>query len=123
MSDTRPIDIIRRCSSLDRRELVIPEWDNMKLYFGKLTAGDWDGVEARKPKSDMDRHLYLLIKMAKLEDGTPAFQMGDKEYLKTEAPLSVLQRVINFMYEGTYQSVEQAQEAIEGNPPSDSGSN
>jgi len=107
---------------MDRRELVISEWEDMKLYFGKITASTWDGVEARNPKTDMDRHLLLLIKMAKQEDGTPAFAMGDREYLKTEAALPVLQKVINFMYEGVYESVEQAEEAIEGNPPSDSGS-
>ncbi len=57
---------------MDRRELVVPEWDDMKLYFGKVTASDWDGVESRKPKTDMDRHLLLLILMARLDDGTPA---------------------------------------------------
>lgn len=108
---------------MDRREIIVPEWDDMKLYFGKMTISDWDGVEARKPKTDMDRHLYLLIKMARLEDGNPVFQMGDREYLKTEAALPVLQKVINFMYEGVYETVEQAEEAIEENPPSDSGSN
>jgi hypothetical protein len=123
MSETRPIDVIRRCSSLDRREIVIPEWEDMKLYFGKMTAAAWDGVEARKPKTDMDRHLLLLIKMAMGEDGKPAFNMGDREYLKTEAALPVLQKVINFMYEGVYESVEQAEEAIEGNPCSGSDSN
>jgi hypothetical protein len=119
---SKPIDVIRRCSSLDRRELVIPEWDDMKLYFGKLTAQDWEGVESRNPKTDMDRHLMLLILMARDEKGEPAFEMGDRVLLKKEAPLNVLQRVINFMYEGTYESIEQAEEAIEGNLTSDSGS-
>ena len=121
--DIRPIDIIRRCSSLNRREIVIPEWDNLKLYFGKVTMADWDGVESRKPTSDMERHLMLLVKMARLEDGTPAFGMGDREYLRSEASLAVVQRVIAFMYEGSYESVEEAEAAIESDPPSDSDSN
>ena len=116
----RPIDVIRRCSSAMKREIVVPEWEGMTLYFGKMTAADWDAVEMRNPKTDMDRHLLLLIKMARLEDGTPAFQMGDRTYLRDEAELTVLQRVIAFMYEGQYASVEQAEEAIEGNPVSDS---
>lgn len=116
----RPIDVIRRCSSLNNREIVVPEWDGMKLYFGKMTGANWDSVDARSPKTDMDRHLLFLIMMAKQEDGTPAFQTGDKQYLVNEAELSVLQRVIAFMYEGSYKDVAQAEDAIEGNQPSGS---
>lgn len=113
---TRPIDVIRRCSSLNRRSITIPEWEDMTLYFGKITVADWDGVEARNPKSDMERNLLLLISMARLEDGTPAFQGGDKMYLEREADFAVLQRVLNFMYEGAYEGLEQAEAAITENP-------
>lgn len=118
----RAIDVIRRSSSLSRRELVVPEWEDMKLYFNKITAADWDAVESRKPRTDMHRNLLMLVRMARNEAGEPIFGSGDIEYLKNEAALDVLQRVMLFMFEGLYENIEQAVEEIEGNPSSDSGS-
>jgi hypothetical protein len=118
----RAIDVIRRASSLGRRELVVPEWEDMKLYFNKITGADWEAIEAMKPKTDMRRNLLMLTRMAKTETGEPAFTSGDIEYLKTEAALDVLQRVMLFMFEGLYDSIETAVEEIEGNECSDSGS-
>jgi len=120
-SGTRPIDVIRRCSSSVKRSITIPEWEDLTLYFGKITIADWEGVEAREPKSDMERNIYLLISMAKLENGTPAFATGDKMFLTNEADFTVLQRVINFMFQSVYESVQEAERAVEENPTLGSG--
>lgn len=117
--EPRTIDIIRRCSALDRRKMTIPEWDNLDLYFGKITVADWDTVEARNPETNMDRNILLIITKAKLEDGSPAFSMADRHQIRAEADLTVLQSVINFMYASAYNSLEEAEEAVKTDPFSD----
>jgi hypothetical protein len=53
------------------------------------------------------------------------FTFGDIHFLKTEADFVVLQRVVNFMFESAYASVDASVDAkkkeIKTNPPSASG--
>jgi hypothetical protein len=94
----RLIDIVRRQRQATRRELRIPEWENQRLFFSRLTVNDMETVGARDSKSTLDRNLHLVIVKAELEDGTPAFQTGDLPLLKREADFTVVQRIIDFMF-------------------------
>jgi hypothetical protein len=114
----RAIDIIRRASRAERRMLEVPEWEGLKLYFGRLTTGDVQGTAERNPKDMIERNIYLVIAKAQLEDGTPAFNVGDKHHLTHEADFMVTQRVINFMFETASISLAAATEAIKEDPTS-----
>ena len=123
--ETRPraIDIIRAKSALERRKIEVPEW-GLTFYFGKMTVADMEAVDERR-KDDgsitmQQRNMILLVAKAQNEDGSPMFGMGDIMFLKSEADFVVLQRVVNFMFESAYQSIEASVDAkkkeIETNP-------
>jgi hypothetical protein len=61
----------------------------------------------------------MLIHKARDKEGKALFAFGDKVVLQKEADLTVLQRVIAFMWEGV-PTLELATEQVEGNPTSDS---
>lgn len=94
----RLVDRIREKNSDGRKSIIVPEWDGVELFFSRMTIGDMRSVKDRSPKDDYDRNLMLLIHKARYADGSPAFTMGDKHYLETEADLPVVQRVIGFMF-------------------------
>jgi hypothetical protein len=122
---TRAIDVIRAKSALERRKIVVPEW-GLTFYFGKMTVADMEAVDARRKEGEemthQHRNMVLLVAKAQDEDGTPMFGMGDIMFLKSEADFVVLQRVVNFMFESAYQSIEAEvdgkKKEIESNPPS-----
>jgi hypothetical protein len=117
----RPIDRVRQHFAGEDRTLTIPEW-KLTLHFGKVTLADIRGVRDRAPKDLNEQNVFLLISKARLDDGQPAFQMGDKHFLMTEADAMVMHRVINFMLEAAYTGVDEAKRAIEADPTSASGS-
>jgi hypothetical protein len=119
-SRIRPIDIIRRASASTRRSITVPEWENLTLWFRKVTPADWDAVDVDNEKTAWERSLRLLIRKAELEDGSPAFATGDLYFLQHEAELVVVQRVVNFMFESSFQSVAAAKGALLADPTSSS---
>lgn len=120
----RAIDVIRAKSALERRKIEVPEW-GLTFYFGKMTVSDMEAVDARRKEgeemSHQHRNMVLLVAKSQNEDGTPMFGMGDIMFLKSEADFVVLQRVVNFMFESAYQSIEAEvdgkKKEIEKNPP------
>lgn len=93
----RAIDRIRQARVNGLRAIDVPEW-GMKLWFGGLVMADVLAAEDRKPATELDRTLVLIVSKACNEDGSPAFTFGDLEYLKREADYRVLMRVAGFMY-------------------------
>lgn len=123
----KAIDRVREAAVSALRSITIPEWGDLTLHFGKLTIADQEAVEARTPKTAYERQLIMLIHKAKMEDGTPAFQMGDMHYLRNEADFVVVQRIVAFMYQTAFerkgtQDPAQAAEGIKNDPPSASDS-
>lgn len=114
----RAIDKIRASYNAAQRQLVVPEFDGLELFFSRLTTADMQAVLAREPKDSYEQDLVLLIHKAKDAEGKPAFQMGDLHYLKTEADYVVLRRIIGFMYEAAMLTEKEAKEQIETDPPS-----
>lgn len=106
----RVIDRIRQRRQRGMRWIAVPEWD-AKLGFGCLTAADLRAVKDRAPKDDMEKSLLLLIHKATEEDGSPSFQFGDLEWLLREADLTVLNRVLDFMYGATV-GLEEAKKEV-----------
>lgn len=123
----KAIDIIRQASQTARRSIEIPEWRDpdghpLVLWFGRLTAADLQAIEERQPRDHHERNVLLLIHKAQDEGGQPIFEFGDRLALLREADFVVLQRIIAFMFERTYPTVEAAAEALRANPPFDSAS-
>jgi hypothetical protein len=114
---TKAIDIIRRATSNERRSIEVPEWENLKLYFTRLSTLDIQSTSERNPKDVIERNIYLLIAKAQLEDGTPAFELGDRHFLLT-ADFMIVQRLIGFMFETASVALEDAKAAIKGDPTS-----
>src|SRR4051812_43192759 len=115
---TRLIDVVRRSSRNERRLITVPEWENANLYFGKLTTADVQGVADRNPKNTHERNMYLLVAKAELEDGAPAFDIGDLHFLKTEADFMITERLIDFMFQVAVPTVADAKEEIKKDPTS-----
>jgi hypothetical protein len=118
---TAPIDAVRRAYTQKRRKLVVPEWGNLEMYFGPLTVDDMESVNSRvkDESSAYERNVLLMIHKARDKEGSSLFNFGDKKVLEREADLLVMQRVINFIYEGVLDS-DEAEEEVKGNPTSDS---
>ena len=122
----RAIDKVRASYNVAKRQLLVPEWDNLELWFGRLTITDMQAILAREPKDTYEQDCMLLIHKAMDAEGKPAFQMGDLHYLKTEADYLVVRRVTAFMYESTaatpkeaeQQAAKEAEKQIEGDPSS-----
>ncbi len=112
-----PIDKVRSSFNAGRREMVVPEWDDLHIYFTPITVAEWESVEARKPRGEQDRQLLLLVAKARDEKGKPLFAYGDMNTLRTEAAFNVIQRVITFMWEGI-PTEKEAEKELEANPTS-----
>ena len=114
----KAIDKVRAAYNASKRQFVIPEFDNLELWFGRLTTADMQAVLAREPKDTYEQDLLLLIHKAQDAEGKPAFQMGDLHYLKTEADYVVLRRVIAFMYDATALAEKEVEQQIAEDPSS-----
>lgn len=117
----RPIDQIRQAFSSKMQMIAIPEWPDedgkpMEFYFGPMTAADMDVLSAVFDKDSkvpqIDRDLTLLVHKARDINGLPMFLDVDKPYLKSQALLYVLRRLLNFMWVGPAITVEEAQDEI-----------
>lgn len=123
----RAIDVIRRRSASMRRCIVVPEWEDMPIWFGKLTVADMEATGERvgaaaagKPMTTLERNIVLVVVKAENEDTTPVFALGDLHFLKTEAEFAVVQRLIDFMFSSALPTVAEEADRIEANPPSTS---
>ena len=85
-------------------------------WMDPVTIGDMKWAEARKPKTEYDHNLYLIIRKAKDANGTPLFQVGDKQSLETEVSMAGLIRVVQAMSRGIPGTVEEAKETIVSDP-------
>lgn len=113
----KAIDKVRNAYQAKRRKITIGEWDNLDVYFGPITIGDMETIETRlkNPDSNYERNLLLIIHKAQDVDGKPLFGFGDKQNLEREADLTILQRLIVFMWEGV-PGLEAAKKIVEENP-------
>lgn len=125
----RTIDKVLKARSENRRSILVPEWDET-LYFSPLTTNDMISVADRMQdegreasKNELERRVVLLIQKAELEDGSNAFEWGDRITLMESAEWDVLQRVVAFMYRSamTVRSEEEAKKKSERTEDSDSG--
>jgi hypothetical protein len=118
----KAIDRVRNAYQAKKRSIVIPEWDNLELWFGPITVDDMESIEARVKNQDSnyERNLLLIIHKATDADGKNLFNFGDRTYLEKQADLTVLQRIIVFLWEGV-PGMDEAKELVRENPPSDSG--
>lgn len=101
----RAIDAVIQAAARRRRAVEVPEW-GLTLWFSPVTTADRIAVSERMgDRKDVDSEAYrlesqilLLITKAELEDGSPAFSFGDKEYLLRKADYLVIQRLIAELY-------------------------
>lgn len=114
----KAIDKIRAAYNTARRRILVPEFEELELFFGRLTTSDMQAVLGREPKDSYEQDLILLIHKAQDAEGKPAFQMGDLHYLKTEADYVVLRRIIAFMYDTTALSEKEVTKQVEQDPSS-----
>lgn len=112
---TRAIDMIRRNYMGERKSIVIPEWEDLELWFGPVTPSAMEKVDARKPENNMDRSFLLLVTMAQDEDGKPLFEFGDVKYMKDTTEFTVLQRVFDFML-SSFLEKEDAEKKVNEDP-------
>lgn len=122
----RPIDRIRRAYNRSLHRIEVPEWADeatgqpFAVYFGVLTQADFDVLKTAAEEmggtgsgGGLDaRSLRLLIHKALGEDGKPLFTMGDYEYLRTEVPIGVLQRLVTFMWKNGTLTPTEAKDAV-----------
>ena len=94
---TRMIDTIRQHYSGERRCITIPEWGDAELWFPPITSAVLEEVEERKPKSNSERQILMLVATATDTGGKPLFQYGDVTHIRSECELAVLQRIFDFM--------------------------
>ena len=98
-------------NSIAMRSIYVKEWD-AELFFQPLTVADMDWVETRKPKTQYDTNILLLIRKAKDEHGDKLFQAGDRSMVENMARIEVLAPIIEFMA-GDIIKADTAEEAIE----------
>lgn len=117
----KAIDAVRSAYQAKRRSLVVPEWGDLEIYFGPLSIDDMESIERRVKDKDSryERSVLLLIHKARDKEGKPLFEFGDKKVLEAEADVTVLNRIVAFMWEGV-PDMDAARRELEGNPLSDS---
>jgi hypothetical protein len=123
----RPIDRIRRAFARTPERIEIPEWADevtgkpMVVLFGPMTVADLAVIKSAAEEvgeASEARSLRLLIHKALGEDGKPLFTMGDYEYLRTEIPWAVLQRLITFMWSCGALTPKEAKDTVKNSPSS-----
>jgi hypothetical protein len=89
---------IQHFSAKERREIHIPEWD-VTLYSRNLTLekkGQW----LKRSDGDTTEYmLYAVIYGLENEDGSNAFDVGNKKELATGVDPEVVTRLATFVLE------------------------
>jgi hypothetical protein len=70
------------------------------IYFSPLTLAQREDVDQKAKHLDGDSvgwSILLLISKARDIDGSPVFEMGDFDTLKSEVPSKVIQEMVAFM--------------------------
>ena len=117
----KAIDRVRNAYQAKRRSIVVPEWENMELFFGPLTVDDMVSIESRVSSNgtgegeQYERSILMLIHKARTKEGTAVFHFGDKKVLMSEADLIVINRVIAFM-SSDVPSLDEARKQVEADP-------
>lgn len=107
-ASTRAIDCVIRAAHAQRRAAEVKEW-GITLYFPPLTTqaiisaeermtSKYDKEHERTEAYRHERNIILLIQQAEMEDGAPAFSMGDRMTLMQKASFLTLQRLITEMF-------------------------
>ena len=117
----KAIDRVRNAYQAKRRSIVVPEWEDMELFFGPLTVEDMVSIESRLSTNgtgegeQYERSILMLIHKAKTKEGRAVFNFGDKKVLMSEADLVVINRVVAFM-SSDVPSLAEAKEQVETDP-------
>lgn len=114
----KPIDRVRNAYQAKRRKIVIPEWDDMELYFGPVTGADIESVRTRlKDDSSLyEQNVLLIIHMAVDKEGKALFGFGDKQIMMREAEAQIINRLATFIWGRTPATDEEADKEIEESP-------
>lgn len=93
------------------------------LYFRPLTKAVRKKIAAliapkegdKVSESDQfaDFNTYALIHLAETEDGSPAFSLGDFDFLTREANSTFLAQIENFMFNAGVRSIEEEKKTSE----------
>ena len=114
---TKAINLaVESFNAIAMRSIKIPEWGDLEVCFRPLTVGDMKWVELRKPKTEYDSNLLLLIRKARNADGDKLFEPGDLQKLEDEVDMSVLARLIEFMGAGVARTLEEGKATLEADP-------
>ena len=98
--------------SEELQSIVVPEWDNAKIYFKSVVTLKEQGkmIELANAGKQVEALVESLITKARNEDGTKMFNMVDKVTLMNEVDPAVLIRVVgeinNASQEPTLDDVE-----------------
>jgi len=114
----KAIDRVRNAYQARRRKLVVPEWDNLELYFGPVVGEDMESIRHRLKDSDSlyEQAVLLVIHMAKDKEGKALFGMGDKRVLMQEAEVKVINRIAAFIWGSTPMTDAEADKELEDSP-------
>ena len=89
---------IQHFSAKERREIYIPEWD-VTLYSRNLTLEN-KGLWLKRADGDSTEYmLYAVIDGLENEDGSNAFDVGNKKELQTGVDPDVVTRLATFVLE------------------------
>lgn len=119
----RAIDKIVALTPTERRKVYVPEIDET-IYFRPMTKAEMDAAipddDVQRPQSTVG--LFLLVRMAEYEDGSKVFTKLDIEKLRTRSRLDIVNRLESFMWGTQVPEIKEAENAIEADPTSASGS-
>lgn len=122
----KSIDFIEESYTSSKRMIEVPEWKEdgkpMQLWFPPLTSADMGKISDIDAKDRYHENCYLIVLMAEYEDGRKRFALGDNMVLRERADFIVIQRVVNFIYSTHVMNETEANQAVAGNPTSDSAS-
>lgn len=102
------------------------------LYFRPLTKAvrkkiaaliqPKEGEKVSESDQFADFNTYALIQLAENEDGSPAFSLGDFDFLTREANSTFLAQIENFMFNAGVRSIEDEKKTSDPTPTDDSPS-
>jgi hypothetical protein len=98
------------------QSVTIPEWGDLEVFFSPVTVGDMKFVESKKPKTEYDSTLHLIIRKAKAADGSPLFTIGDKPKLEADVDAAGMVRLAEAMTRRIPKSTEAAKKEVESDP-------
>jgi hypothetical protein len=83
--------------SEELQSIVVPEWDNIKIYFKSVITLREQGkmIELAGAGKQIEALVESLIIKARNEDGTRMFNVADKPTLMNEVDPSILIRVVS----------------------------